>query len=87
MCDLSGSGESYSSDSSRVRLPRDPISLLLSSMARRNISSSSYAPRLFIVARLLVASLSLFLASFLRGASAVEDKGEDRPEGFPRTGR
>ena len=43
----------YSSLSSRGLLPKDPVSLL-SSIALRSISSSSYATRLFMVALLLV---------------------------------
>jgi hypothetical protein len=75
----SGRKLSYSSDSSRVRLPREPISLL-SSIALLSISSSSYAPLLFMVALLFVLSLILALLVFLRLVSRFEDRGDERLE-------
>ena len=76
---------SYSSDSSRVRLPRDPISRL-SSIALLSISSSSYAPRLFMVARRFVLSLCFAVLSFLPAISGFEERGDDRLEAGSGTG-
>ena len=65
-------------------MPREP-SALLSSIACLSISSSSYAPLLFMVARRLVFSSALFLSSFILACSAA-DKGVDLVEPS-RTGR
>lgn len=86
-CQPAEEASAYSSISSRVRFPRVPISLL-SSMALLNISSSSYAPLLFIVALLLVLpSDCLFLPSFLRDISEADVRGEDLVDTASGTGR
>lgn len=76
----------HSSDSSRVRFPSVPTSLL-SSIDLRTASASSNVLRLFIVARRLVLSRMAFLFSFFRDCSAFEFEGEDRWDEGSRTGR
>lgn len=79
-----------SSDSSRVRFPSDPVSLL-SSMALLSISSSSYAAsRLFMVARRFVLSehaLCIDFPSLRLDLSRLDDEEQASGEEASRTGR
>lgn len=82
--------KAYSSDSSRVRFPSDPVSLL-SSMALLSISSSSYAAsRLFMVARRFVLSehaLCIDFPSLRLDLSRLDDEEQASGEEASRTGR
>jgi hypothetical protein len=79
---------SYSSLSSRGLFPSVPASPLLSSIARRSISSSSSVLRLFIVARRFVLiSFSVILLPSFRLDISWEDRDEDRGGEASRTGR
>ena len=78
---------SYSSLSSRGLFPNVSASLLLSSIARRSISSSSVL-RLFIVARrFMLISFSVNLLPSFRLDVFWENRDEDRGREASRTGR
>lgn len=83
-------GSAYSSDSSRVLFPNEPISLL-SSIALLSISASSYAAsRLFIVARRFPfrePALCLDFPSLFLDLSRFDPEEEGSGEDASRTGR